>query len=100
MQTGLLPAGGFRFHYDAGAELGGFCMLGTFAQHAVVSQHSCVPIDRDIPFEVAALTGCGVPTGWGTAGYAAGVRAGETVVIFGAGGVGTNAIQGARYAGA
>jgi Zn-dependent alcohol dehydrogenase len=66
----------------------------------VVSQNSCVPIEADIPFEVAALTGCGVPTGWGTAVYAASVRAGQTVVIFGAGGVGSNAVQGARYAGA
>ena len=47
-----------------------------------------------------ALTGCGGPTGWGTSVYAAGVRPGQTVVIFGAGGVGSNAIQGARYAGA
>jgi alcohol dehydrogenase (nicotinoprotein) len=100
MMTGMMSDGTFRFHDDSGADLGGFCMLGTFAQQAVVSQHSCVPIDRDIPFEVAALTGCGVPTGWGTSVYAAGVRAGQTVVIFGAGGVGTNAVQGARYAGA
>jgi len=100
MQTGLLPAGGFRFHDDAGADLGGFCMLGTFSQHAVVSQWSCVPIDNDIPFDVAALVGCGVPTGWGTSVYVAGVRPGDTVVIFGAGGVGMNAVQGARHAGA
>ncbi len=100
MMTGMLADGTFRFHDDDGADLGGFCMLGTFAERAVISQNSCVPIERDIPFEVAALTGCGVPTGWGTAVYAAGVRAGQTVVIFGAGGVGTNAVQGARYAGA
>jgi alcohol dehydrogenase (nicotinoprotein) len=100
MQTGRLPAGGFRFHDDEGADLGGFCMLGTFSERAVVSQASCVKIDKDIPFDVAALVGCGVPTGWGTSVYAAGVRAGDTVVIFGAGGVGMNAVQGARYAGA
>jgi S-(hydroxymethyl)glutathione dehydrogenase/alcohol dehydrogenase len=75
-------------------------MLGTFSRHAVVSQASCVRIDKDIPFEVAALVGCGVPTGWGTAVYAAGVSVGDTVVIFGAGGVGMNAVQGARHAGA
>src|SRR5215472_10746211 len=100
MMTGMLADGTFRFHDDDGADLGGFCMLGTFSERAVVSQNSCVPIEKDIPFEVAALTGCGVPTGWGTAVYAAGVRAGQTVVIFGAGGVGTNAVQGAAYAGA
>ena len=100
MVTGMLADGTFRFHDDAGGDLGGFCMLGTFAERAVVSQYSCVPLADDIPFEVAALTGCGVPTGWGSSVYAAGVAAGDTVVIFGAGGVGTNAVQGARYAGA
>jgi len=41
-----------------------------------------------------------VPTGWGTAVYAGGVRAGDTVVVYGIGGVGINAVQGAAYAGA
>jgi S-(hydroxymethyl)glutathione dehydrogenase/alcohol dehydrogenase len=100
MVTGMLSDGTFRFHDDDGADLGGFCMLGTFAERAVVSQYSCVKIADHIPFEVAALVGCGVPTGWGSAVYAAGVAPGDTVVIFGAGGVGSNAIQGARYAGA
>jgi alcohol dehydrogenase (nicotinoprotein) len=98
--TGMLPDGTFRFHDGQGADLGGFCTLGTFAERAVVSQNSCVRVDEDIPFEVAALAGCGVPTGWGSAVYAAGVAPGDTVVIFGAGGVGTNAVQGAQYAGA
>jgi Zn-dependent alcohol dehydrogenase len=53
-------------HEGAGADLGGFCMLGTFPERAVVSQASCVRIDREVAFEVAALVGCGVPTGWGT----------------------------------
>jgi S-(hydroxymethyl)glutathione dehydrogenase/alcohol dehydrogenase len=96
MQTGLLADGTVRFHDDAGAELGGFCMLGTFARRSVVSQWSCVPLAGDIPLDVAALVGCGVPTGWGTAVYAPGVKPGESVVIFGAGGVGANAVQGAR----
>jgi S-(hydroxymethyl)glutathione dehydrogenase/alcohol dehydrogenase len=100
MLTGELKGGGFRFHDDAGEDLGGMCMLGTFSQYATVVQESCVKIPPDIPFDVAALVGCGVPTGWGTAVYAAGVRPGDTVVIFGAGGVGANAVQGARYAGA
>ncbi len=97
--TGMMADGTFRFH-DGDTDLGGFCMLGTFSQRAVVSQNSCVRIPPHIPFEVAALVGCGVPTGWGSAVYAAGVLAGDTVVIFGAGGVGSNAIQGAHYAGA
>jgi NDMA-dependent alcohol dehydrogenase len=97
--TGEFPDGTFRFHLD-GEDLGGLCVLGTFSQRAVVSEFSCITIPDDIPFEVAALVGCGVPTGWGSAVHAAGVRAGQTVVVYGAGGVGSNAVQGARYAGA
>jgi S-(hydroxymethyl)glutathione dehydrogenase/alcohol dehydrogenase len=97
--TGTLPDGTFRFHLD-GADLGGMCVLGTFSQYAVVSEFSLISIPADIPFDVAALVSCGVPTGWGSAVYAAGVRAGDTVVIYGSGGVGANAVQGARLAGA
>jgi NDMA-dependent alcohol dehydrogenase len=96
---GKMPDGTFRFHLD-GEELGGMCMLGTFSQWAVISEYSCVPIDGDLPLETAVLVGCGVPTGWGSAVYAAGVRPGETVVIYGIGGIGINAVQGARHAGA
>ena len=98
-QTGMFADGTYRFHLD-GADLGGLCVLGTFSRHAVVSEFSCIRIPEDIPFDVAALVSCGVPTGWGSAVHAAGVRAGDTVVIYGAGGVGSNAVQGARYAGA
>ena len=96
---GSLPGGGFRFH-ENGADVGGFCALGTFSQWGTVSQYSVVPVDQDLPLETAVLVGCGVPTGWGSAVYAAGVRPGDTVVIYGIGGVGINAVQGARYAGA
>jgi len=89
----------FRFH-AGGEDFGGFCALGTFSERAVVSEYSCVRIEEDIPFEVAALVGCGVTTGWCAAVRAAEVRAGETVVIFGIGGVGISAVQGASFAGA
>jgi S-(hydroxymethyl)glutathione dehydrogenase/alcohol dehydrogenase len=46
------------------------------------------------------LVGCGVPTGWGSAVYAADVEPGETVIIYGIGGIGANAVQGAAHAGA
>jgi alcohol dehydrogenase (nicotinoprotein) len=97
--TGMFPDGTFRFHHD-GEDLGGLCVLGTFSQYAVVSEFSCIGIPADIPFDIAALVGCGVPTGWGSAVHVTGVRAGEIVVIYGAGGVGSNAVQGARFAGA
>jgi NDMA-dependent alcohol dehydrogenase len=97
--TGCLQDETFRFHRN-GEDYGGFCALGTFSDHTVVSEYSCVRIDDDIPFEVAALVGCGVTTGWCSAVRAGETRAGETVVILGIGGVGINAVQGARYAGA
>jgi alcohol dehydrogenase (nicotinoprotein) len=96
---GALPAGGYRMH-QGGEDFGCFCLLGTFSQWAVVSQYSVVPVDDDLPLETAVLVGCGVPTGWGSVVYAAQVRPGDTVVIYGIGGVGINAVQGARYAGA
>jgi S-(hydroxymethyl)glutathione dehydrogenase/alcohol dehydrogenase len=97
--TGMFLDGTFRFH-ENGEDVGGMCVLGTFSQWMVISENSCVPIDEDLPFEIAALVACGVTTGWGSSVYAAGTRAGETVVIFGTGGVGINAVQGARIAGA
>ncbi len=96
---GCLQDETFRFH-QAGEDFGGFCVVGSFSQHTVVSEHSCVPIAEDIPFEVACLVGCGATTGWGSSVYAGDVRAGDTVVVFGTGGVGMNAVQGARLAGA
>ncbi|GAA1123683.1 NDMA-dependent alcohol dehydrogenase [Citricoccus alkalitolerans] len=97
--TGEFPDGTFRFHQD-GVDFGGLCVLGTFSEHTVVSEYSVIPIPEELPFEVACLIGCGVPTGWGSAVHAAGVRVGQTAVIFGAGGVGMNAVQGAAMAGA
>jgi NDMA-dependent alcohol dehydrogenase len=76
------------------------CLLGTFSPYITVHEASVVKIDPDIPLEVAALVGCGVTTGWGSATKVADVRPGETVVVMGAGGVGMNAVQGAAAAGA
>jgi alcohol dehydrogenase (nicotinoprotein) len=97
--VGCLQDETFRFHRD-GQDYGGFCALGTFSDHTVVSEYSCLRIDDDIPFEIACLVGCGVTTGWCSAVRAGETRPGETVVVMGVGGVGINAVQGARYAGA
>ncbi|MGH9101803.1 MAG: alcohol dehydrogenase catalytic domain-containing protein, partial [Acidimicrobiales bacterium] len=78
--TGCLQDGTFRFH-QGGEDFGAFCVVGSFSRFSVVSEFSCVPMDGDIPFDVAALVGCGVTTGWASAVYAAGVRAGDTVVV-------------------
>jgi S-(hydroxymethyl)glutathione dehydrogenase/alcohol dehydrogenase len=99
LPDGCLPDTTFRFH-SGEQDLGGMCMLGTFSERAVISRNSVVKIDEDIPLDKAALVGCGVPTGWGSAVYSADVGPGDTVVIFGIGGIGINAVQGAKHAGA
>jgi S-(hydroxymethyl)glutathione dehydrogenase/alcohol dehydrogenase len=75
-------------------------MIGTFSQYGVISQTSAVKVDDDLPLDKAVLVGCGVPTGWGSAVNTANVAPGDTVAIYGIGGIGINAVQGARYAGA
>ncbi len=89
-----------RHHTADGEDLGLMCLLGTFAQHTVVHESSCVKIDKELPLDRACLLGCGVVTGWGSAVYAAEVGPGDFVAVVGAGGIGSNAIQGAKLAGA
>jgi NDMA-dependent alcohol dehydrogenase len=89
-----------RHHTADGEDLGLMCLLGTFANHTVVHESSCVKIDKDLPLDRACLLGCGVVTGWGSAVYAAEVGPGDFVAVVGAGGIGANAIQGAKLAGA
>jgi S-(hydroxymethyl)glutathione dehydrogenase/alcohol dehydrogenase len=73
---------------------------GTFCPYVVVPAGGAVPIRKDIPLTKAAMLGCAVATGVGAALYTAAVRAGDTVVVIGVGGVGLNVVQGARLAGA
>ena len=73
---------------------------GAFAERVVVDQSQVVPMPEDMPAEAVALMACGVITGVGAVVNAGRLRAGEDVVVIGAGGVGLNAIQGARIAGA
>jgi S-(hydroxymethyl)glutathione dehydrogenase/alcohol dehydrogenase len=74
--------------------------LGTMATATVVRQEAVVPMPASIPFPSAAILGCGVMTGYGSAVNAARVRPGSSVVVLGCGGVGLNVVQGARIAGA
>jgi S-(hydroxymethyl)glutathione dehydrogenase/alcohol dehydrogenase len=83
-----------RHHTKDGRDLGTMAALGTFSPYTVVSVDSAVKIEKDIPLEKAALVGCGVTTGWGSATYAADVRPGETAVVVGLGGIGMSAVQG------
>jgi S-(hydroxymethyl)glutathione dehydrogenase / alcohol dehydrogenase len=70
------------------------------AEHTVVAANACHPIPADIPLDLAALLGCAVTTGVGAVLTTAGVRAGQSVVVVGLGGVGLAAVSGARIAGA
>jgi S-(hydroxymethyl)glutathione dehydrogenase/alcohol dehydrogenase len=92
--------GGYRHHTLDGKDLGLMCLLGTFAEHTVVNEASCIKIDPDWPLDKACLLGCGVVTGWGSAVYTAGVEPGDYVAVVGCGGIGSNAVQGAAMAGA
>ena len=83
-----------------GRNVSQMCLLGTFSPYVTVHASSTVKIDDDLPLDKAALVGCGVTTGWGSATKVADVRPGETVVVIGVGGVGINAVQGAAAAGA
>jgi S-(hydroxymethyl)glutathione dehydrogenase/alcohol dehydrogenase len=83
-----------------GAPASGMAGTGTFAQSVVLPEQGAVKIADDIPFEIASLVGCGVMTGVGAAINTAKVTPGSSVVVFGCGGVGIAAIQGARVAGA
>ena len=74
--------------------------LGGFAARALIHENQLAALPKAVPFAPAALLGCGVVTGAGAVLNTAGVSAGDTVVIFGAGGVGLNAVSGARIAGA
>jgi len=87
-------------HHARGKDLGLMCLVGTFSHHTVVHEASCIKIDPDIPLDRACLLGCGVVTGWGSAVYAAEVEPGDVVAVVGVGGIGANAIQGAKLAGA
>jgi S-(hydroxymethyl)glutathione dehydrogenase/alcohol dehydrogenase len=75
-------------------------LLSTHAELAVVDELSCVKLPQDMPLAQAALLGCGVPTGYGAVVHAAGAGAGATIAVFGCGGIGVNAIQGAKSVGA
>jgi S-(hydroxymethyl)glutathione dehydrogenase/alcohol dehydrogenase len=100
MGTGRQITDGTARHHAKDTDLGLMCLLGTFAHHTVVNEASCIKIDDDVPLDRACLLGCGVVTGWGSAVYAAEVQTGDTVAVVGIGGIGANAIQGAKLAGA
>ena len=84
----------------AGQHVPGVFGSGSFAEEMIVSADAVVPVAADLPLDLACLIGCGVMTGVGAAINSARIAPGSSVVVFGLGGVGMAAIQGARIAGA
>jgi S-(hydroxymethyl)glutathione dehydrogenase/alcohol dehydrogenase len=96
---GMITDGTSRHRVD-GKDIMLFAKLGTFSEYSCVAEASVIKVDRDYPLEAVALVSCGVATGWGSACNRADVQPGDTVVVVGIGGIGINAVQGARMAGA
>jgi alcohol dehydrogenase len=99
MGLGMLLDGTSRLSRD-GETVYHYSLISSFAEACVLSERSCIPIPRDVPFEVAGLVGCAISTGIGAVWRTAGVRPGDRVAIVGCGGVGLSALLGAVAAGA
>ncbi|MFQ6023806.1 MAG: zinc-dependent alcohol dehydrogenase family protein [Acidiferrobacterales bacterium] len=97
--AGALLSGARRLHRNGNA-INHHMGVSAFAQYAVVSRHSLIKIDRELPLDEAALFGCAVLTGVGAVVNTARVPPGATVAVIGLGGVGLNALLGAVLAGA
>lgn len=98
-RAGALLTGGPRLSLN-GARLHHHMGLSAFAEMAVVSAHSLVKIDNELPPDIAALFGCAVMCGAGSVINSGALKAGETIAIAGIGGVGASAVLGAGLAGA
>jgi S-(hydroxymethyl)glutathione dehydrogenase / alcohol dehydrogenase len=83
-----------------GRRLNHFLTVSSFAEYAVVPESAATVIDPAMPLDRAALIGCAVLTGYGAVHNSAGVEPGSNVAVFGCGGVGLSAVEGARIAGA
>lgn len=94
---GLMPDGTTRFSYQ-GQPIYHYMGTSTFSEYTVVTEISLAKINPDAPLEKVCLLGCGVTTGIGAVHNTAKVKAGDTVAVFGLGGIGLAAIQGARQA--
>jgi Zn-dependent alcohol dehydrogenase len=99
MGTGGLMDGTPRLSRD-GEPIYHYSFLSTYAEACVVPERSCVPIAKDVPFDVAALVGCAVSTGVGAVWRTAGVQKGDRVAVIGCGGVGLSALMAAVAASA
>jgi Zn-dependent alcohol dehydrogenase len=97
---GLQRDGTHRHQRPDGERAGAFMGLGCMAEETVVHEDCAVRVDPEVDLARACVVSCGVMTGAGAAINTGGVRPGDSVAVFGCGGVGLNAVQGARIAGA
>jgi S-(hydroxymethyl)glutathione dehydrogenase/alcohol dehydrogenase len=97
---GMITDGTHRHHVKDGRPVKLMAKLGTFSEFATVAEASLIKVEKDLPLDCVALVSCGVATGWGSATNRADTQPGDTVVVVGIGGIGINAVQGARMAGA
>ena len=96
---GVMPDGTSRFSYK-GQQIFHYMGCSTFSNFTVLPEIAVANIRKDAPFQSSCYVGCGVTTGVGAVVNTAKVRPGDSVVVFGLGGIGLNVIQGARMAGA
>jgi S-(hydroxymethyl)glutathione dehydrogenase / alcohol dehydrogenase len=96
---GLMPDGTTRFYKD-GQPIYHYMGCSTFSEYTVLPEISLAKVSKAAPLEEVCLLGCGVTTGMGAVLNTAKVKTGDTVAIFGLGGIGLSAIIGARMAGA
>lgn len=89
-----------RIHDQDGNPITQGMRVASWAEYAIVDQSQVVSVPEDMPLEAAALIGCGVITGVGAVINTAQIEAGSSVVVLGLGGVGINAVQAAKLAGA
>lgn len=97
---GKIATGARRLRLLDGGRLNHYSGLSVFAQYTVVVPDSIIRIDKQVPFDVAAMLGCGVMTGAGAVFNSARVQPGASVAVIGLGGVGLTAVMAAREAGA
>jgi Zn-dependent alcohol dehydrogenase len=97
---GVLGDGTTRLSFPGGEPVKHFLSVACFAERCVVPAAGAVPLPAGLPLWQAALVGCSVVTGLGAVRNAARVRPGQSVAVIGCGGVGLQAVAGARLAGA
>lgn len=97
--TGLMPDGTTRFRIN-GRPIRHFSGVSSFSEVTTLPEAGVLKIPQDFPLDKAALLGCGVITGVGAVVHTAQVEMGSSVAVFGCGGIGLNAVQGARIVGA